>query len=185
MSNHLSLSKKHLNTIICFANILSLHRMKKLINRIILIIAAVAVFFTGAGVTYIIACCSGCETEQMLVVTKAHTCCSKKDATEETRSCCASHSDHTQPSGHSNTADCATHFDEGHCQASRLSADIDLSVFRPQVSSPFVWISDAYPVLLTSVLSDQVNDMDTYAQFESPPNIPPREYLSLIRVLII
>ncbi|GAB6010254.1 hypothetical protein [Dysgonomonas reticulitermitis] len=160
--------------------------MKQLVTRIILVIAAVAVFFTGAGVTYIMYCCSGCETEQTLVVTKAHTCCLQKEVAEETHSCCASHTYHTQPSGHSVDADgCTTHFDEGYCQMSRLSTDIDLSVFRPHVSSPFVWISDVYPALLSGVLSDQINDTDTYAQFESPPNIPPREYLSLIRVLII
>ncbi|MFT4221362.1 hypothetical protein [Dysgonomonas sp.] len=159
--------------------------MKQLVTRIILVIAAVAVFFTGAGVTFIIYCCSGCETEQMLVVTKPHTCCSQKTVAEGSHSCCASHTHHTQPSTQADTDGCATHFDAGHCQASRLSSDIDLSVFRPQVSSPFVWISDAYPVSLSNVLSEQLNDTDTYAQFESPPNIPPRDYLSLIRVLII
>ncbi|MDR1091156.1 MAG: hypothetical protein LBL79_08790 [Prevotella sp.] len=160
--------------------------MKKLVNRIILLIAAVAVFFTGAGVTCMIYCCSGCETEQMLVVTKAHSCCLQKDVAGETHSCCASHTHHTQPSGRNTDADgCATRFDEGHCRISRLSADIDLPVFRPQVSSPFVWISDVYPVLLSGVLSGQINDAGIYSQFESPPNIPPREYLSLIRVLII
>lgn len=158
--------------------------MKKLVNRIILLIAAVAVFFTGAGVTYIVYCCLGCETEQMLVVTKAHTCCSQKEVAQETYSCCASHIHHTHPSGHSADG-CTTHFDEGYCQMFRLSTDIDLSVFRPHVSSPFVWISDAYPVLLPGFLSDQINDTDTYSQFESPPDIPPRKYLSLIRVLII
>lgn len=159
--------------------------MKQLVTRIILVFAAVAVFFTGAGVTFIIYCCSGCETEQMLMVTKAHTCCSTQMVAEESHSCCDSHTHSTQASDPADRDGCATHFDAGHCQASRLSADIDLSVFRPQVSNPFVWISDAYPVLLSSVLSDQVSDTDTYAQFESPPNIPPREYLSLIRVLII
>ncbi len=159
--------------------------MKQLVTRIILVIAAVAVFFTGAGVTFIMYCCSGCQAEQTLVVTKAHTCCSQKMIAEESHSCCASHSHHTPASSQADADGCTTHIDEGYCQTSRLSADIDLSVFRPQVSNPFVWISDSYPVLLSSVLSDQINDTDTYAQFESPPNIPPREYLSLIRVLII
>lgn len=159
--------------------------MKQLVTKIILVIAAVAVFFTGAGVTFIIYCCSGCDTEQTLVVTKAHTCCSKQMVSEEGHSCCASHTHYTPESNQSEAKGCSTHFDAGHCQTSRLSADIDLSVFRPQVSNPFVWISDAYPVLLSSISPDPTNDDDAYVRFESPPNIPPREYLSLMRVLII
>ena len=159
--------------------------MKQFATRIILIIAAVAVFFTGAGVTFIIYCCSGCETEQTLVMTKEHSCCLQKTVAGKSHSCCASHSDNTSESDQTDADACATHMDKNHCQISRLSADINLSVFRLQVSNPFVWISGTYPALLSGVLCHQVNEGDTYALSESPPIIPPREYLSLIRVLII
>lgn len=155
--------------------------MKKLAYRIILLIAAVTVFFTGAGVTFVNYCCSGCTVEQTLVMTKVHSCCSQKTVAEKKPSCCSSH---TQVTDQTDSGECSLS-GKGHCKASRLSADIDMSVFRPHVSSPFVWISDALPVLPVNMLSGQVETTDIYTRFESPPDIPPREYLTLIRVLII
>jgi len=152
--------------------------MKKFAQSIIILIAAVAVFFTGTGVTIVNYCCSGCTVEQTLVMTKAHTCCSQKagEATE-TPSCCSTH---TQLQ----TGDAYAFSDGSHCKASRLSADIDGSVFRPHVSNPFIWISDIQPVAQVTTVS-LTESIDNLTQLEPPPNILPREYLSLIRVLII
>lgn len=159
--------------------------MKQFVTRVILVIAAAAVFLTGAGVTYMIYCCSGCKTESALTVTEVQACCSQKAVVGASHSCCTSHCDNTSTSNQTDVDECAIHVDEVYCQISHLSADIDLSVFRTQMSNPFIWVSNTYPVLLFRVLSDQANDIGTYALSESPPNIPPREYLSLIRVLVI
>jgi hypothetical protein len=37
----------------------------------------------------------------------------------------------------------------------------------------------------SNILPEKVEYTDEYTQFESPPESPPRDYLSLIRVLII
>lgn len=148
--------------------------MKKFALRTVLLVTSVIVFLTGTGVTIVNYCCSGCTVEQTLVITKAHSCCSKVEETKQ-YSCCDLSRNH-------NEGKCSIE-SGSHCKASRLSTDLDASAYRPHITSPFVWISDT-PVTHLIAL-DQFENTDIYIQFESPPKIPPRDYLSLIRVLII
>lgn len=147
--------------------------MKKFALRTVLLITSVIVFLTGTGVTIVNYCCSGCTVEQTLVVTKAHSCCSSTD--DKQYSCC-NHSETQERDG------CSVE-NGNHCKASRISTDIDASAYRPHIASPFVWISDTPITHLVAL--DQFENSDIYIKFESPPKIPPRDYLSLIRVLVI
>jgi hypothetical protein len=148
--------------------------MKKFGQTLILLIAAATVFFTGAGVTIMNYCCTTCSG-QTLFMTEQHVCCAQARQVEDVSGCCS-----VKATAHHNTFKSDT-----HCTASRLSIDIDASSFRPQVATPFIWISDASLAVTLSIFPEKVEYTDEYAQFESPPGIPPRDYLSLIRVLII
>lgn len=156
--------------------------MKRFAQNFILIIAAVTVFFTGAGVTIINYCCNSCS-EQTLFMTEQHTCCSlEHQKTEQESDCCSMHKDVS----HDESCESDTSFTQDvSCTTSRLSIDIDASSFRPIVTVPFVWISGVSPTIPLSILTDNSVYIEGDSIFESPPDIPPREYLSLIRVLII
>jgi len=155
--------------------------MKRFAQNIILVIAAATVFLTGAGVTIINYCCTSCSG-QTLIMAQQHTCCatSHEQNTDVTASCCAT----TGSEGH-DLCETTAYSGETHCQASRLSIDIDAASFRPHVAIPFVWISDNSLTLASALLPETAEFADHYSLFKSPPDIPPREYLSLIRVLII
>lgn len=153
----------------------------KNVQRVILVIIAATVFLTGMGVTVINFCCSSCG-EQTLIMTQRHTCCSQENQaeTESHKSCCA------EKGSLENKTSANTFFDDAeHCSSSRLSIDIDASSFRPQVTSPLVWLSATLPHTLGYTVSLTLGDTKEYTQLKTPTKIPPREYLSLIRVLII
>ncbi|WP_108822969.1 hypothetical protein [Dysgonomonas sp. Marseille-P4361] len=152
------------------------------VQRVILIIIAATVFLTGMGVTVINFCCSSCG-EQTLIMTQKHTCCSQERGQTDAdihKSCCA------EKVSIEKKTSANTFFDDAeHCSSSRLSIDIDASSFRPQVASPFVWLSATLPNTLGTTVSLTLGDTKEYTQLKTPTKIPPREYLSLIRVLII
>lgn len=152
--------------------------MKKSAQRVILLIAAVAMFFTGAGVTIVNYCCTSCSG-QTLFMTEQHICCAEEHHETEDESCCSTKETPRD------TCKSDAYTVDNHCTATRLSIDIDASSFKPHVAIPFVWISDATFAIAASILSARTERADDYSSFKSPPDIPPREYLSLIRVLII
>ncbi|WP_163269865.1 hypothetical protein [Dysgonomonas sp. 511] len=148
--------------------------MEKLIKKSIILVIAAAVFFTGAGITIMHYCCSSMSYRAVTVI-QQHTCCAHT-GNNAANSCC----DESQKA-------CA-HDSDGahkHCTSTRLSIDIDAASFRPHIALPFVWVLDVLPVF-TQLLNC---DLDSHIQHQqkenAPPNIPPREYLSIIRVLII
>lgn len=151
--------------------------MKKLAQHIMLLVITVTVFLTGTGVTIVNFCCSNCA-EQTLFITKVHSCCSES-ASGETKSCCSN----SDKNSEANT--CCDHTKKDHCKASRLSVDTDSSSYRPLVYNPFIWVSEAAAFLPAHILPINIESTDSDIKFESPPKIPPREYLSLIKVLII
>lgn len=155
--------------------------MKKITQHIVLLIAAIAVFFTGTGVTIINYCCSHCEAEQTLIMASVPDCCSQKKVVIE-QTCC---SDHNSSNNHKSDSDGCNVSNKEHCKATRLSSDIDIATARQHLQIPYVWISDLYSSLPTSIVLSKIEVADKLAELESPPDIPPREYLSLIRVLII
>lgn len=156
--------------------------MKKFTQSIVMLIAAIAVFFTGAGVTIINYCCSNCEAEQTLIMASAHDCCSQKEIAVEHASCCSAHTSTTEENTGSNTCNISN---SEHCKVTRLSSDIEVTSARQHLYVPYIWISDLSPSLSTTIVSNKIEDANKLTEFESPPEIPPREYLSLISVLII
>lgn len=149
------------------------------VQRIMLLIVAATVFLTGAGVTIINYCCTSCSG-QTLFITTNHICCTESQPSHEGGSCCSSEKEVSNE-----MCEGLQIADLSHCTASRLSIDIDASSYRPQVSIPFVWISDAATYLQDSftINNEQINN--TFDRSKAPPEIPPRKYLSLIQVLII
>ncbi len=156
--------------------------MKKFGQTIIILIIAVTVFLTGAGVTVIDYCCSSCGG-QTLFMTEQHICCIEDQNTEAAQmaSCCSME----KVSSKGDASENSSSTKDSHCTASRVSVDIDASSFRPHVVIPFIWVSDVPYVALVNTLFQRADSIDDFIDFRSPPDIPPREYLSLIRVLII
>ncbi|MBB4037098.1 hypothetical protein GGR21_003013 [Dysgonomonas hofstadii] len=151
--------------------------MKRFAQRILLLVAAATVFITGMGVTIVNCQCIACDKQPIFMSTQ-QLCCSSTAQAEQTKACCASQ-------GSCHTTGQTEYSKDKHCAISRVAIDIDASSFRPHVSTPFVWISDALFVQPISVLPDIVEHDDEYIYYKTPPDTPPREYLSFIRVLII
>lgn len=150
--------------------------MKRFAQRITLLIAACTIFLTGMGVTVINCQCISCD-KQTFFMSAQQTCCSpNKTETDETKSCCSSHK-----TCHSTEK----YLNDAHCSISRLSIDIDPSSFRPHLSIPYMWVSDALFLPVLNILPDEIESSNDYIHLKTPPDISPREYLSIIRVLII
>lgn len=154
--------------------------MKKSGHIILLMILAVAVFYTGTGVTIMKYCCPDCKPSYAIVGQK-HIC----------------HNPEESPDTCSTQVSCpncgAVDTDEGTisynakgsgCASSRVSIDLDSQHFRPQVQTPFVWLSAVDNLFLTGN-EETAKSTDFVSYTESPPSVVPRSYLSLIRVLII
>ena len=106
--------------------------------------------------------------------------CSSTGHSGKSMSCCSANKE-----VHKEYCGAKSETDNGHCSASRLTIDIDGSTFRPHVVVPMMWISDTSLSQQITILSDIVEIADEYTLFKNPPDIPPREYLSMLRVLII
>ncbi|MFV0420001.1 MAG: hypothetical protein ACK5KT_14875 [Dysgonomonas sp.] len=153
--------------------------MKKFAKIFMLFFVSATVFLTGAGVTIINYCCTSCSG-QTLFMTEKHVCCADSEHSHEAKSCCS----HAKEMSN-DTCEGLAYKDLSHCTASRVSIDIDASSYRPQISIPFVWISDVMIFSTERLTADNEIIADTFTHLKAPPEIPPREYLSLIQVLII
>lgn len=156
--------------------------MKQQLRRIMLFIAAISVFSTGMGVNLVQYCCSNCQLEADIF--QQHSCVDVTDVDltlEEETSCCGKH--HVEQLA----LDCKQ--DEiaekcSKCSVTRLSIDLDSSISKPNVSVQTVLLTDL-PILTTSLLLDKKEYLLQFLTNPDPPKISPREYLSLIRILII
>lgn len=151
--------------------------MKKIASHILILIAAIAVFFTGNGVTIVKYCCTGCA-EQTSFFTQTSACCTEgHDSDQQGDPYCSTHD--TVCDGLANNVS-----DNGdHCGASRVSVDIDATSFKPQLVLPFAWLSDS-PVF-TFQASPGIPTLLAHHFNNAPPIVHPRDYLSFIRILII
>lgn len=149
--------------------------MRQVVKTLFLLAIAAAVFYTGAGVTIMNYCCNKCSEQTLFAM--EHKCDAERHHVQTSDDCCSSPksacNDHT-------TSDEKTK----HCSASRLSIDLDSSMSRPHVATPFLWLSDASLFSVQLLPSHTIED-DNEDYIEMPPTSPPRSYLSLIRVLII
>lgn len=156
--------------------------MKMKYRNILVLFLAAIVFFVGAGVTVVDLCCSRCIDQVMSM--QLHTeDCSMTEMKTESPSCC-SQKDHDMQ----HSTDAASCVSNGHadkcCEAKRVSMDLDRSVYQPNLLQSMVWTM--VPAFISNYLlvSDN-NELLVVGEARDPIPIPPRNYLSLIRVLII
>lgn len=146
--------------------------MKKIGQSIFILFVSLIVFLTGAGVTVVNLCCMSCGGQTLFVVEQLGCCATQmENANTGDNKCCL-------PEAHQDELD-------KHCSTTRLSIDTDSFSFRPQLSSPYIWISEMPDIMFSFLFPhNKENARDRYASF-SPPTDSPRRYLSMISVLII
>lgn len=161
--------------------------MKQYIHKIILLIAAIAVFTTGMGVNLVKYCCADCQKEVIFMLghdcNEIHhhyhnSCCNHEDISST-----INHDGHTHDLSSVSSNGCINN--DSHCSISRISIDLDSFVFnKPQLVAPVVWLSEV-PVLLLKLIPQEILCSNRCEHLEIPPSDPPRAYLSFIRILII
>lgn len=157
--------------------------MKKAVQITLLLLISVTTFITGTGVTIVSFCCTSCSSQTLFIAQGCSCCTPGQDSSECGEQSHCSQKQHTEIA--EELSENPTISTDLHCRASRLSMDIDASSFKPQVACPIVWISDASFIYTKNELPDQSDLFDQYTHFTPPQDIPPREYLSLISILII
>ncbi|MDR2955675.1 MAG: hypothetical protein LBV43_11390 [Prevotella sp.] len=154
--------------------------MKKSAQKSILLVIAFIMVLTGGGITVVSYNCDSCSG-QTLFVTQMHTCCVETGNGKIQSSCCSLSEQQTNHNQCQNSANVGT----PPCMSSRLSIDIDGTAYRPQVSIPYVWITE-FPFSFTNnILVEDNSSSKEFTYYNTPPDLHPREYLSIIRVLII
>lgn len=141
---------------------------------------AVAIFFVGAGVTIVDLCCSSCADSFMSMSEPVDNCMQQpSDTSKVTDDCCSTNSHTTEAAGcdkhHSEKEDC--------CKKERVSIDLDNTIYKHNLSNALVWV-------VVSLFHTNSLFLTTGEQYLQPDvvdqiTIPPRDYLSLIRILII
>lgn len=145
-------------------------------NILVLFLAAI-VFFVGAGVTVVDLCCSRC-IEQVMSLNVHKGDCMKTEMKAEAPSCC-SHYNHSEDA----TLGVSEHTDKC-CEAKRVSIDINYTVKQANLLHSMVWTLVPSFISNFLLIADN-NEPLLIAEARDPIPIPPRNYLSLIRVLII
>lgn len=150
--------------------------MKKIVQSVTLCMLALTIFLTGMGVTIVDYCCSSCGG-QTLIMVENHKCCDNNKNHSEKSCCSAKHENHK-------IADNVLTIKKiSHCEVSRLSIDTDATSFRPHIGTELIWIND---IDIPFLLFDTYNiNIPVYVDYESPPDIPPKDYLTLHSTLII
>lgn len=152
-------------------------------RNILILFLATIVFFVGAGITVVDLCCSGCIDKVMSMQLHSEDC-SMDEMIAETPSCCSTEDHSMSHSEDVEKAPCPSEHADKCCEAKRVSMDLDRSVFQPNLLQSMVWT--IVPSFISNVLlvSDN-NESLIIGEARDPIPIPPRNYLSLIRVLII
>lgn len=153
--------------------------MKQKYRNILVAFLAVTVFFVGAGVTIVDLCCtncvknvlalnthnSGCAVTDIDVVNE-HFCCSNVDPSNDVLPCTSQH--------------------EGQCcSVERIDVDIDNRVFKPNLGDTMA-AAFVHCYCCCFCHTHDIGESITASGYEAGTiHIPPREYLSFLRVLII
>lgn len=139
---------------------------------------AAVIFLTGMGTTITKFCCNNCLDS---FLAEYHI---KSIETESENSNCCKTVEHQKVDDcqkHNSNDD---HKSDNCCKIERYSIDLDAFHFKPVVFTPFTWISST-PVTFTASLINSGSENNDSRINDPPPVIEPRNYLSLIRVLII
>lgn len=157
---------------------LEVHRMKKEVKHIVILFLAATIFFVGAGVTIVDLCCSRCADSFMSMSESADDCMQHSDMMRMSDDCCAQ-------KAHPKSTACDTHHSDKSdcCKKERLSIDLNNTIYKHSLSDAMVWSL----VALSNNSSLFLSSCDKYIQPDvvEQITIPPRDYLSLIRILII
>lgn len=145
-------------------------------NILVLFLAAI-VFFVGAGVTVVDLCCSRC-IDQVMSMNIHKDDCLKTEMKAQVPSCC-SQSDHSE-----DASLCVSGHTDKCCEAKRVSIDINYTVKQANLLHSMVWTLVPSFISNFLLIADN-NEHLLVAESRDPIPIPPRNYLSLIRVLII
>lgn len=153
--------------------------MKQKIRNILVLMMAVTVFFVGAGVTIVDLCCTNC-IENLITIKKTSSNCDEGNkALSQNHSCCQDESEGND------ILPCTNKHEGKCCDAERISVDIDHRTFKPDLaSSDLVW-SVLHCQCCCFCHTTDIEQQSVYTGFADAVPIPPREYLSLLRVLII
>lgn len=157
--------------------------MKVKYHNILVLFLATIVFFVGAGVTVIDLCCSRC-VDSVMSMTLHSSDCSMAEKMAKSPSCCRS-GDHAMDYSEKTVSCEGEHTHTGKCcEARRVSIDLDHSVYQPNLLHTMVW------TVIPSFISNALLASDTSTpliidEAQEPIPILPRNYLTLIRVLII
>lgn len=151
------------------------------VKNILILFTAVLVFFVGTGVTIIDLCCVNCVTNVINMKSRSSHCDIDADANtmSENHSCCSSS---TSPE---DVLPCTNQYDHDCCMAQRIDVDIEHKFFKPSISSPLLWCGISLCTDIFCLHSFSLSDNESDKNYRIPTPIPPRDYLSLIRILII
>ncbi len=153
--------------------------MKKRAYNIVVLFLAVAIFFVGAGVTIVDLCCGRCADSFISMAEPADDCMQSLDTNKVMDDCCATKSPAVE-----NTSCESHHAEKGDCcKKERVSIDLDNTIYKHNLSHALVWV-------VTSLFHNSSLFLATGEKYLQPDvvdqiTIPPRDYLSLIRILII
>ncbi|MDU1905141.1 MAG: hypothetical protein E6772_10185 [Dysgonomonas sp.] len=152
--------------------------MKTKYRNILVLFLAVIVFFVGAGVTIVDLCCTNC-VENVLAMNTHNSACGVLDTEIDKHSCCSN------PDTSNDVSPCTSQHEGECCGVERIDVDIDHRVFKPDLGD--FAVSDFIHCFCccfchTHDIAENIVSLSPYS--EAIP-IPPREYLSLLRVLII
>lgn len=152
--------------------------MKQKYSKIFVLLLAIVVFFVGAGITVVDLCCANC-LENVLAMKNRNSACDITDASLTGHSCCSN----TDPAN--DVSPCTNHHDGKCCEAERITVDIDHRQTKLQLADSMVWSFVHCYCCCFCHTSDISENIYLSEHRDVSPPIPPREYLSLIRILII
>lgn len=136
---------------------------------------AATIFFVGAGVTIVNLCCSGCTDTVLSIASSGDERNSHHmESAPKADSCCSSKG--------MESSECPSH-SENSCSIERISIDIYNAIYKPDLSGLLVWSATPLHYGFTFLSSVAENHIQPDVKEHIP--IPPRDYLSLIRILII
>ena len=155
-------------------------QMKKKVNHIVILFLAAAIFFVGAGVTIVDLCCSKCADSLLSLSESTGNCVQHSGLMKMPDNCCS------EKTNSESLACDSLHSDKDKsecCKKERLSIDLNNTTFKHSLSNTMVWTIISFSNSGSLYLS--INDKYIQPEVVEQKTLPPRDYLSLIRILII
>lgn len=150
--------------------------MKQKTRNIFIVFLSAMIFFVGTGVTVVDLCCMDCVSNLVQINKTNDDLCEKM--IPETDSCCSHELDfNSEYNFHQTNDNC--------CNIERITVDISHNSSKSLVSSLFAWSTNLLNNDNIDSQSIESFSKNLETNYQPPTSIPPRAYLSLIRILII